>query len=375
MIHANAVAATLSVALLAPGAPFRVLPEQPPTTIRVGNHTISIPEHASAASCSQGFNGTINGQLVMLTAGHCFDLSEGVDNEPTDVMRTHRVEVSIDASYRPIGTPTNLKPSTDYADVYLPSQFFWDTVNTPDWGVVTAAPDTPATRMSFSRDANGHAHGAPRELRYIQDTRNLPYNYFDTSNFGQPICKDGATTGRTCGHQLARSRNSIYSWGLRYEHGDSGGINYDPRDGAVLGVSSMGIGPLGKAQRADRIIEDAFNVPDGKVNEAFTLPDSTAPHGNFTPLNQEQGALMHQIMQDNPELKPRKTGKQGFDEAVTAAQRDAEVAAQRAGQVRTVEQAQRLAADVSGAVDHHAQQLGKWGAITAVETLGTASLN
>ena len=132
----------------------------------------------------------------------------------------------------------------------------------------------------------------------------------------------------------------------------------------------MGIGPLGKAQRADRIIEDAFNVPDGKVNEAFTLPDSTAPHGNFTPLNQEQGALMHQIMQDNPELKPSKTGKQGFDEAVTAAQRDAEVAAQRAGQVRTVEQAQRLAADVSGAVDHHAQQLGKWGAAAAVEAIG-----
>ncbi len=154
-------------------------------------------------------------------------------------------------------------------------------------------------------------------------------------NFGQPICKDGATTGRSCGTQIGRSRNAVYSWNLGYKPGDSGGVNFDPRDGSIIGISSMGIGPVGKAQPADRIIEDAYGVPDGKVNEVFKVTESSAPRAEFR-------------------------------KAAGAAQRDAQHLAGKAvrGQFDRTE--------VERAVDHHTEELSFWASGVIAENINEA---
>ena len=284
-------------ALAAPGGAFRVFAENPPKHLPAGKGVnIAIPPEASAASCSQGPNGTIRGKRVMLTAGHCLQEEKGSPKMGNEVT------VPVNRQYLPIGTRGKVHKPTDYENTVWPHEFFWDTINTDDWGIVQLHDGVPATGLSQSKDAQGHAHGAPVRLRSIRDRSTLPHNTFSTDNFGEPICKDGATTGRSCGTQIGRSRNGVYSWGLNYDFGDSGGINYDPSDGAVVGVTSMGLGPLGKAQPADRIIETAYGVPDGKVNEEFKLEDSTAPHTNFTPLDTEQKQITDTVRQNNPDL-------------------------------------------------------------------------
>ena len=209
-------------------------------------------------------------------------------------------------------------------------------------------------------------------LRSIRDRSTLPHNTFSTDNFGEPICKDGATTGRSCGTQIGRSRNGVYSWGLNYDFGDSGGINYDPSDGAVVGVTSMGLGPLGKAQPADRIIETAYGVPDGKVNEEFKLEDSTAPHTNFTPLDTEQKQITDTVRQNNPDL-PIYTPEEAWNKAVETAQADAAVVADRAGKVDSVESAQKLADTAAFAANHHAAQLTATGVNYALSNVAGMS--
>ena len=184
-------------------------------------------------------------------------------------------------------------------------------------------------------------------------------------NFGQPICKDGATTGRPCATQIGRSRNAVYSWNLGYKPGDSGGVNFDPRDGAVIGISSMGIGPVGKAQQADRIIEDAYGVPDGQVNEVFKVTESSAPRAEFTPSGVEEQRVDDEIRRLNPGYAPLEPRAE-FRKAVGAAQRDARHLADKAvrGQFNRTE--------VEQAVDHHTEELTFWGSGVIAENLNEA---
>lgn len=354
-------------ALAAPGGAFRVFAENPPKHLPAGKGVnIAIPPEASAASCSQGPNGTIRGKRVMLTAGHCLQEEKGSPKMGNEVT------VPVNRQYLPIGTRGKVHKPTDYENTVWPHEFFWDTINTDDWGIVQLHDGVPATSLSQSKDAQGRAHGAPVRLRSIRDRSTLPHNTFSTDNFGEPICKDGATTGRSCGTQIGRSRNGVYSWGLNYDFGDSGGINYDPSDGAVVGVTSMGLGPLGKAQPADRIIETAYGVTDGKVNEEFKLEDSTAPHTNFTPLDTEQKQITDTVRQNNPDL-PIYTPEEAWNKAVETAQADAAVVADRAGKVDSVESAQKLADTAAFAANHHAAQLTATGVNYALSNVAGMS--
>ncbi|MCT2339322.1 S1 family peptidase [Corynebacterium sp. p3-SID1056] len=354
-------------ALAAPGGAFRVFAENPPKHLPAGKGVnIAIPPEASAASCSQGPNGTIRGKRVMLTAGHCLQEEKGSPKMGNEVT------VPVNRQYLPIGTRGKVHKPTDYENTVWPHEFFWDTINTDDWGIVQLHDGVPATSLSQSKDAQGRAHGAPVQLRSIRDRSTLPHNTFSTDNFGEPICKDGATTGRSCGTQIGRSRNGVYSWGLNYDFGDSGGINYDPSDGAVVGVTSMGLGPLGKAQPADRIIETAYGVPDGKVNEEFKLEDSTAPHTNFTPLDTEQKQITDTVRQNNPDL-PIYTPEEAWNKAIETAQADAAVVADRAGKVDSVESAQKLADTAAFAANHHAAQLTATGVNYALSNVAGMS--
>lgn len=354
-------------ALVAPGGGFRVFPKDPLTQMQVQGRDVALPPEASASACSQGPNGTIRGQRVMLTAGHCL-----IEDSTSPKFGDH-VTVPVNHQYLHIGQRGKARKPTEYEHAYWPHEFFWDTINTDDWGIVLVDDDVPATSLSQSRDANGRSHGTPVRLRSIRDRSTLPHNTFSTDNFGEPICKDGATSGRTCGTQIGRSRNGVYSWGLNYSFGDSGGINYDPNDGAVVGVTSMGVGPLGKAQPADRIIETAYGVPDGKVNQEFKLEDSTAPHANFTPLNTEQQQITDTVKEKNPDL-PLYTPEEAWNKAVGAAQSDANVVAERAGNVTSVKDAQKLADAAAFAANHHAKQLTATGANYVInEALGQAS--
>ncbi|WP_150114315.1 hypothetical protein [Corynebacterium oculi] len=145
----------------------------------------------------------------------------------------------------------------------------------PDWGTAEINPEAEMTRVGDSVDQYGHSHGTPVVLTGVRDYRDLGEGEISFDNFGQPICKDGQTTGRTCGVQFLRTRNNIWSTtpGLP---GDSGGINFDPNNGEALGTTSKTIfGVLLATQPFDVALEEAYGIPDGQVNERFELPEFT----------------------------------------------------------------------------------------------------
>ena len=88
-------------ALVAPGAPMRVFPQDPPKTIDLPTgQKLTMPRDGWVATCSQGPNGTLHlpgkePQRVMLTASHCVNTMPGfpeVKNEfyaPVAVSYTH----------------------------------------------------------------------------------------------------------------------------------------------------------------------------------------------------------------------------------------------------------------------------------------------
>ncbi len=140
-------------------------------------------------------------------------------------------------------------------------------------------------------------------LTGVRDYPDLAFWEASADNFGQPICKDGNTGGRACGTQLFRTQNGIWSFGLNYENGDSGGVNFDPETGEALGVTSMGFGPIGRAQPVDLAIEEGYGIPDGQVNEYFALPESTEPADpTRTQADDVQGAV--EWYDANPEEVP-----------------------------------------------------------------------
>lgn len=338
-------------ALAAPGAPMRNMPEQAPPTLTIPTgDTLRVPPEVFAMTCTQGPNGTVRmpdgtSQRVMLTASHCVNTVPGnppIKNEFMAPVGTRYVRLGerVASNY--------MKPEAMYLQDPM------EAIRTADWGIVRLDDNVTATNLSQSRDWNGRSHGEPVRLTTIKDYRTLAPGEVSTDNFGEPICKDGATSGRSCATQIGRTRNGVYSWNLGYQHGDSGGVNFDPRDGSIIGVSSMTLGPLGKTQPADRIIEDAYGVPDGHVNEVFTVTDSSAPHANFTTAGEEADRLDKAVTELNPDFTPP-VPREELRKAVGNAQADGARLADKAMR------GQFDRAEVEQAVDHHTEQISFWG--------------
>ena len=351
---AAAPAQAAEPALVAPGAPFHV-----PSTETPAFHTtpwgaqVKYPAERYNVTCSQGPTGTVRGQRVMLTASHCVNQLPGLPPPSAEIT------VPVGEAYSRIGTrgPNSGPTTQDVSPADLPTA-----LTEADWAVVRIDDTVTATNLTHSRDAAGRSQGNPVKLTGIRDSRTLRPGEFSVDNFGQPICKDGATTGRTCGRQIARSRNSVYSVGVQAAMGDSGGVNFDPRDGAVIGTTNGGVGPLFVSQAADRTIEDAFGVPDGQVNDAFQLPE-TAPRAEFTTSDVENERINQATRELNPgyvKPDPEAELRRAVDDAGNAAREVAHRAVR--GEVG--------AGEVGGLVDKHANDIGLWVNLVMQEKYG-----
>lgn len=353
-------AAAAEPALASPGAPFRIFPEKAPETVTLPTgDELKVPPLFWLRTCTQGPTGTVrtldgDTQRVMLTASHCVNTISGLPPIKNEF------SVPVNGTYPRIGERTasnDLKPSAiDLSDPM-------ESIRTADWGIMRIDDNVSATNISNSRDYNGGSAGEPVALSGIKDYRTLQPGEVSADNFGQPICKDGSTTGRSCATQIGRTRNGVWSWGLNYQQGDSGGVNFDPRDNSIIGVTSMTLGPLGKAQPADRILEDAYGIPDGQVNEHFTLPDSSAPRAEFGITADEEKQMNQQLDELNPGFEPA-VPRDELRKAVDSAQQDAAGLAQKASR------GEFNPAEIDRAVSHHSEKIGYWGGAVLGEEIG-----
>ena len=333
----------------APGAPYRVPAVNPPTQATTPwGAQVFVPPERFTVTCSQGPTGTVatptGPQRVMLTASHCVNQLPGLPEPSTTIT------VPIGDGYTRIGTRgPNSGPTADTHSIAdLPAA-----LTEPDWAFVLIDDTVTATNLSHSRDAAGGSAGAPVQLTGIRDYRTLRPGEYSVDNFGQPICKDGATTGRSCGRQIARSRNTIYSVGVTAEMGDSGGVNFDPRDGAVIGTSNGVIGPLFASQAADRAIESAYGIPDGQVNQVFKIADP-APRAEFTTTGAERERIDQATWELNPDFvtpNPEAELRRAVDEAGQSAHETARRALR--GGVD--------AGEVQWLVEKHGNDIALWG--------------
>ncbi|KQB86604.1 hypothetical protein [Corynebacterium lowii] len=285
MISAVAVTtapgAIASAAEVAPGAPMRM------QTDAYEDEPIDIPlEIQATGGCSQGVPGTVTlpdgtTKNVLVSAGHCL---YGIEGDGTETYP----EV-----YAPLYDEHGLIAQREHGEKVYPAE---DSLNAEqlavqyngaDWATAEIPEGVEATRVADSVDQYGRRHGEPVELTGVRDYRDLGPWEVSFDNFGQPICKDGQTSGRTCGVQVLRTSNGLWHTALSLP-GDSGGVNFDPNNGEALGVTSMGFyGFGGRAQPIDVAIEEVYGIPDGEVNEHFTLPESTQLHTPMYTLEEE----------------------------------------------------------------------------------------
>lgn len=283
-------AAQTGKALAGPGAPIRLQEFEPDLTIDYFGHPIALPPEAAHASCSQAFTGTAIGPngvpvRVMFTASHCLQaIEEDAVLLPSVYSPTRDGLTRIGATFQ----TSNFGAFEDDDSLEVALQKL---LNEPDWGTVLLDDGVVDTRAAQSRDRFGGPRSEPVELTGIRDWRNLGPREISFDNAFQPICKDGMTTGRTCGTQIMRTRHAVWIVGIGYDHGDSGGVNYDPVTHEVIGITSQSLGLLNRAQPADIAIEEAFGIKDGEVNKHFRLTDSTTEHGEFTNLADEAAAV------------------------------------------------------------------------------------
>lgn len=263
--------------LAAPGAPMRM---------SFDPLLDSQPAEMGLVSCTQGFYGTVttpDGQRknVMVTAGHCVYGVGGLEGDGAVYAVTPEGRVLLG-----VGEAGGAYQAPARAPI--------DAANLPDWAVVAVEPAHEPSRMVSSRPAGADIGqtSEPVRLTGVRDYRDLQVWEVSADNFLQPICKDGSTSGRSCGIQLFRTSEGLWSINTGYQHGDSGGINYDPVTGEALGVTSLVypivvgseiVGDIGRAQPIDVALETAYGIPDGEVAERVTLPDSTAAYADAGP--------------------------------------------------------------------------------------------
>lgn len=240
-----------------------------------------VPKWVTAqVTCSQGLSGTVTlpdgtRKRVMVTAAHCIHGVEGDADQPVPEV------------YAPLLGDSKLIGVRDRGAPIVDSQPANTIIDPVDWSTVALRDDVKLTRVADSVDHQGRRHGKPVVLTSVKDHRDLREGEVSFDNFGQPICKDGQTSGRTCGVQFMRTQNGVWFAGLVLS-GDSGGINFNPVTGEAIGVTSLGfLGLLARAQPIDTALEAAYGIPDGKVNERFSLPESTEPHTPMRTLSGE----------------------------------------------------------------------------------------
>lgn len=297
-IAAPALAPGAGAAEVAPGAPMR-MDDYSEMTASLPE---GMPDEYKRTTCSQGVPGTVTlldgtQKNILISAGHCVYGIETV-SEMGDAVYLPTPEGDVVIGYTDAGGPLTISEE-EYAPLAAMNEAF----NTPDWGTVELEPGVTATRLTDSVDTQGNSHGEPVELTGVRDYADLNFWEVSADNFGQPICKDGNTSGRSCGVQLFRTQNGLWSVGLNYQNGDSGGVNFDPQTGEALGVTSMGFGPIGRAQPIDLAIQEGYGIADGQVNDYFALPESTeASDPTRTQADDVQGAVAW--YEANPEFAP-----------------------------------------------------------------------
>lgn len=320
-------------ATAAPGAPMRVRPYDPehpfgpdlPDTYELTG--VRTHPETFTKVCSQGPIGDValdsgGTQRVMLTSGHCV---AGLSDQ--GVLMGQDVYAPVRGGYERVGTVGLVQT------VNVPSGYDGLSVaarkarTSTDWGVVVLDPAVAVDGTAASRNRFGEDPSTPVPLTGVRDYRTLAPGEFRLDNFGQPLCKDGAIGARKCGFQLLYTSDMVWSWGLDYAPGDSGGVNFDPSNGQIVGMTSMGVGPLGAAQRADRAIEAGYGIPDGQVNEKFTPAAPGEKRADFISAAEEKAEVEQYLRDNNPtfteeQLTPP-TPKQQFDTAVHAAKQDA----------------------------------------------------
>ncbi|KQB85358.1 hypothetical protein [Corynebacterium oculi] len=264
-----------TAAEVAPGAPMKIYlePEE-------GSPLAEAPQEFLNSTCSQGLPGTVTledgtRKDVLISVAHCLvgEEQDSVTLKPEVYARTPEGDKLI--AVREHGEEVPGFPD-DLGDIERLRLFF----DTDDAASAELVEGVHTTRVADSVDQYGQSHGEPVTLTGIRDYPALGPWQVSFDNFGQPICKDGQTTGRTCGVQLMRTQNSLWSLN-EIAGGDSGGIQFDPETGEALAMVSYGLSfsnMLSVSQPIDRTIEQLYGVPDGQVNERFALPESTEGH-------------------------------------------------------------------------------------------------
>ncbi|MEJ4104657.1 hypothetical protein [Corynebacterium bovis] len=276
--------------------------------------------HTATGLCTAGIPGTVTDpdgttHRVMITAGHCaaspFEDITGEFHVPTPEGDRH---VGTARDVRALGfvdgDPANgLETAEDDAaavDEDDPVAFLDQAFNMPDYAVVAVDDDVEMNGSTYSVDSEGRRYGSPIPLTRVRDYPDLDQRQVSLDNLGQPVCKDGNRTGRSCGFQLFRTANGVWSVNVRLSQGDSGGPAYDPKTGEVVGVSSQAIGPFQRYQPLDVPVERVYGAPDGQAADTFRIAPATGEHDTFRTMDDDIIALMtwydeHEPAADEPE--------------------------------------------------------------------------
>ncbi|MCQ4623967.1 MULTISPECIES: hypothetical protein [Corynebacterium] len=369
-------------AAAAPGAPMRVLPYDPEfpfgPDVSVEEATgMDMPPEAFTLACSQGPIGDVllpdgTTQRIMVTAGHCV-----VGDTETGLLLGSDVYAPTRDGYERIGATgmVHFQGGAPVNPLAIPET----AMTTVDWGIVVLDDDTAVDGSASSKDKANRNGSTPVTLTGVRDYRTLRPGEVSFDNFGQPICKDGMIGARKCGYQLLYTADNVWHVSLDYKHGDSGGVNFDPSTGQIIGVSSLGVGPLGTAQRADRAIELAYDVPDGQVNDYFTPAAPNQPRAEFVSMDEEDNAVDSYILENNPDVAPEDlvppTNQEVFGMVVESAQQDAAVIGAEAqtlaaGSAVAVATGQATVPEVASAANEFATEVG-----TAATAYGNALSN
>lgn len=306
----------------APGPADNGSPTQPATTpVVVGpGDPIRIPVkdaedigggvHAGTGMCSANMPGTVtdkdgNKHRVLITAGHCVDQSE-TPGMPSFGDTIYAPTKDGDVRIGKTGPARfNAGPSEDST----PDKWLDEMFNGSDWAFIELDDNVETTSVSESFDENGEVHGEPVELTGIVDYEDLEPGEVSVDNFGKPVCTDGNRTGRQCGVQVFRVRNGVWAVLLQLDHGDSGGMAYDPESKQVIGINSMAVGPFNRFQPADIAVEEAYGIPDGEVNDHFEPagnPDGANRRDQYRTINEDTETI-EAYREANP--KPEEPGK------------------------------------------------------------------
>ena len=298
LLTAIAAASTVAIAAPATAVPLNpLLPAQPEAPVQspaqpvVGpGSPIRVPvdgavpddngRYLESGMCSVGVPGTLTdpetgaSKDVILTAGHCII--------QTDDGAAAGLPKMDDTAYVPTAQGDVPLGTVDVASFDLSGEsehgFLDGSFNADDFAILDLAPGITPTSLSDSRDEFGRSHGEPVRITGIRDYPALERGEISVDNFGEPICTDGARTGRQCGYQIFRAKNGVWTAVIRLGKGDSGGSAFNPETGEFIGVNSMAIGPLNRIQPADSALEEAYGIPDGQVNDYFTPAQGTEQH-------------------------------------------------------------------------------------------------